>query len=160
MDDIEDNLGDLGDINSLVDQLKQSTKLAKQAPKETFNLEKKDLEQFILNNTGKLIKDSMDTIDSIKDFIVSAPEPEDVHSLAELYKASTSAIEALNKILLQQQKSETQVAIKTMDIQSKAAMLEQKSEKISFTREEIMDKLVGDGTILDIEETDHDSDDS
>lgn len=153
-DDIQDDLGDLGDINSLVDQLKQSTKLAKQIPKEEFSLDKKDLEQFILNNTGKLIKDSMDTIDSIKDFIVSAPEPEDVHSLAELYKASTSAIEALNKILLQQQKSETQVAIKTMDIQSKAAMLEQKSDKISFTREEIMDKLVNDGTILEIEDAD------
>lgn len=155
-DDIQDDLGDLGDINSLVDQLKQSTKLAKQMPKEEFNLDKKDLEQFILNNTGKLIKDSMNTIDSIKDFIVSAPEPEDVHSLAELYKASTSAIEALNKILLQQQKSETQVAIKTMDIQSKAAMLEQKSDKISFTREEIMDKLVNDGTILEIEDADTD----
>lgn len=153
-DDIQDDLGDLGDINSLVDQLKQSTKLAKQIPKEEFSLDKKDLEQFILNNTGKLIKDSMDTIDSIKDFIVSAPEPEDVHSLAELYKASTSAIEALNKILLQQQKSETQVAIKTMDIQSKAAMLEQKSDKISFTREEIMDKLVNDGTILEIDDAD------
>jgi len=155
-DDIQDDLGDLGDINSLVDQLKQSTKLAKQMPKKEFSLDKKDLEQFILNNTGKLIKDSMDTIDSIKDFIVSAPEPEDVHSLAELYKASTSAIEALNKILLQQQKSETQVAIKTMDIQSKAAMLEQKSDKISFTREEIMDKLVNDGTILEIEDADTD----
>ena len=153
-DDIQDDLGDLGDINSLVDQLKQSTKLAKQIHKEEFSLDKKDLEQFILNNTGKLIKDSMDTIDSIKDFIVSAPEPEDVHSLAELYKASTSAIEALNKILLQQQKSETQVAIKTMDIQSKAAMLEQKSDTISFTREEIMDKLVNDGTILEIEDAD------
>ena len=79
--------------------VKQGTKLAKKVEKQEFNLDKSNLEQFILNNTGKLIQDSMHTIDSIKDFIESAPEPEDVHSLAELYKASTSAIEALNKIL-------------------------------------------------------------
>jgi len=151
-DDNDDNLGDLGNIDSLLDQLKQGTKLAKKVEKQEFNLDKSNLEQFILNNTGKLIQDSMHTIDSIKDFIESAPEPEDVHSLAELYKASTSAIEALNKILLQQQKAETQVAIKTMDIQSKAALSEQKSDRLSFTREEVMNQLMSEGKLIEIEE--------
>lgn len=141
-------------IDSLLDQLKQSTKIAKQADKQDFNLDKKDLEQFILNNTGKLIQDSMQTIDSIKDFVVSAPEPEDVHSLAELYKASTSALEALNKILIQQQKSETQVAIKTMDIESKRALVDHKSDKLSFTREEVMQQLLEGGKLIEIEEDD------
>jgi hypothetical protein len=151
-EDNDDNLGDLGNIDSLLDQLKQGTSLAKKVEKQEFNLDKKDLEQFILNNTGKLIQDSMHTIDSIKDFIESAPEPEDVHSLAELYKASTSAIEALNKILLQQQKAETQVTIKTMDIQSKAALSEQKSDRLSFTREEVMQQLMSEGKLIEIEE--------
>ena len=91
------------DVKSLVDQLKDSVKTAKNMQSDKFSLAKEDLEQFILDNTGKLIKDSMDTIDDIKQYIISAPEPDDVHSLAELYKASTSAIEALNKILIQQQ---------------------------------------------------------
>jgi len=154
MEEEEKPIGGVSDIHSLLDQLKQGTKLAKEADKPKFELHKEDLEQFILNNTGRLISDSMETIDSIKEFIISAPEPEDVHSLAELYKASTGAIEALNKILLQQQKSQTQITVKTMDIQSKAALIEQKSDKISFTREEIMDKLVNDGSILEIEDTD------
>ena len=89
------------EIKSLIDQLKESNKLAKTVDKQPFSLNKEDLESFILNNTGKLIQDSMETIDNIKQYIISAPEPEDVHSLAELYKASTGAIEALNKILLQ-----------------------------------------------------------
>ena len=122
-------------VKTLIDQLKENNQLVKKVSNSGFELEKDDLEQFILNNTGKLIQDSMETIDTIKQYVVSAPEPEDVHSLAELYKASTSAIEALNKILLQQQKSNTQVAIKTMDIQSKQQLSQSDSKKITFTRD-------------------------
>ncbi len=160
MEDDEKPVGGVGDIHSLLDQLKQGTKLAKEVQKPKFELQKEDLEQFILNNTGQLISDSMETIDSIKEFIISAPEPEDVHSLAELYKASTGAIEALNKILLQQQKAATQITVKTMDIQSKAALSDGKSERISFTRDEIMEKLVSDGNIIEIEDADSTDSDS
>jgi hypothetical protein len=137
-------------IDSLLDQLKHTTELTRNPEKAPFNLKKEDLEQFILNNTGRLIEDSMDTIDNIKQFIVSAPEPEDVHSLAELYKASTSAIEALNKVLLQQQKAETQIKVKVMDIESKQAMLEQKGSSNTLTRQEILDKLMNSGDIIEI----------
>ena len=104
---VEDN-EDTNDVGTLLDQLKENNQLVKSARKNDFKLDKADLEQFILNNTGRLIEDSMETIATIKQYVVSAPEPDDVHSLAELYKASTSAIEALNKILIQQQKSNTQ----------------------------------------------------
>ena len=140
------------DIKSLVDQLKESSNLAKKIDKPGFVLNKEDLEQFILNNTGKLINDSMETIDNIKEYIISAPEPEDVHSLAELYKASTGAIEALNKVLLQQQKSNTQIAVKTMDIQSKQALAESKDkDKITFTRDEIFDQLIKRGEVIEVD---------
>ena len=65
-------------VRTLLDQLKENNKLIK-STKNDFTLEKKDLEQFILNNTGRLITDSMETIDNIKQYIISAPEPEDVH---------------------------------------------------------------------------------
>lgn len=142
-------------IKSLVDQLKESTKLSKNIDKQPeFELKKEDLEQFVLNNTGRLIQDSMDTIDNIKQYIVAAPEPEDVHSLAELYKASTGAIEALNKILLQQQKSETQLTVKTMDIQAKQALAEKKDDQQTFTREEIFQQLLDSAQVVEAEVTD------
>ena len=78
---MEEDINDSQDVKSLLDQLKDTTKMAREVQRKPFTLEKKDLEQFVLNNTGKLIQDSMETIDSIKDFIISAPEPEDVHSL-------------------------------------------------------------------------------
>lgn len=137
------------DIKTLLDQLKDTTQAVNQVHKQPFTLEKEDLEQFVLNNTGRLIQDSMETIDNIKQYIISAPEPEDVHSLAELYKASTGAIEALNKILLQQHKAQAQIAVKTMDIQSKQALAEQKDDKSTFTRDEIMKELLEGGKIID-----------
>lgn len=137
------------DIKTLLDQLKDTTQAANQVQKQPFTLEKENLEQFILNNTGRLIQDSMETIDNIKQYIISAPEPEDVHSLAELYKASTGAIEALNKILLQQQKAQAQITVKTMDIQSKQALAEQKDDRSTFTRDEIMKELLEGGKIID-----------
>lgn len=142
---------DENDVKSLLDQLKDTTKLAKQVDKAPFDLPKEDLEKFILNNTGKLIQDSMETIDNIKQYIISAPEPEDVHSLAELYKASTGAIEALNKILLQQQKTQAQITVKTMDIQSKQALADKREDKSTFTREEIMEQLFNSGDLIDAE---------
>lgn len=144
-------------IKSLIDQLKDSTKLARTVDKPEFTLKKEELEQFILNNTGRLIQDSMETIDNIKQYIISAPEPEDVHSLAELYKASTSAIEALNKIYIQQQKSDTQLTVKTMDIQAKQALANEKDQgKITFTRDEVFKQLIDSGKIIETEIADTD----
>ena len=139
------------EVKTLVDQLKENNSMVTQIQKSDFTLEKEDLEQFILNNTGRLIQDSMNTIDNIKQYIISAPEPEDVHSLAELYKASTTAIEALNKLLLQQQKAEAQVAIKTMDIESKKELADTKDNKLTFTRDEIFDKLLSRGDLIEAE---------
>lgn len=146
------------EVKTLVDQLKENNTIVNQIQKTDFKLEKEDLEQFILNNTGRLIQDSMNTIDNIKQYIINAPEPEDVHSLAELYKASTTAIEALNKLLLQQQKSETQMAIKTMDINSKKELAETKENKLTFTRDEIFEKLVERGDVIEAEIADQDDD--
>lgn len=145
---------DRDDVKTLLDQLKDTTKATNEVVKQEFVLEKKDLEQFVLNNTGRLIQDSMETIDSIKQYIVNAPESEDVHSLAELYKASTGAIEALNKILLQQQKTEAQITVKTMDIQSKQALADKRDDKSTFTREEIMEQLLSSGEVIEAEVSD------
>lgn len=148
---------DRSDVKTLLDQLKETTKAANTIQKSDFVLNKEDLEQFILNNTGRLIQDSMETIDSVKQYIVSAPESEDVHSLAELYKASTGAIEALNKILLQQQKAQAQITVKTMDIQAKQAIAEKKDERDTFTREEIMEQLLNSGKVIEAEISDTES---
>lgn len=141
------------DIKNLIDQLKDASAVAKKPPVETFNLPKEELEQFIINSAGKLIQDSMSTIDDIKQYVTAAPESEDIHSLAELYKASTGAIEALNKLLIQHQRSATQIAVKTMDIESKQQLANNTDKKITFTREEIVKELMDSGKMIELDDS-------
>ena len=142
-------------IKNLIDQLKETTQLAKSEQKvNTFNLPKEELEQFVINSAGKLIQDSMETIDDIRQYVSAAPESEDIHSLAELYKASTGAIEALNKLLIQQNRSVTQLTVKTMDIESKKQIAEDSGKKITFTREEIVGELLKNGNMLELDAED------
>jgi hypothetical protein len=69
-------------------------------------------------------------------------------------KASTDAIDTLNKLLIQDKKSTTQVGIKQMDIEAKKDLLEAKESNAgnTLTREEVFKKLLDDAKVIDIEE--------
>jgi hypothetical protein len=144
------------EVETLIDQLKDTTSFIKKTERkaEKFNLEKADLEQFILNSSGKLISDSLNVIDDMREFVESAPDADTISSLAALMKASTDAIDTLNKVLIQDKKSATSVGVKQMDIESKKDLLEAK-EKTSIntlTREEVFKKLLEDAKVIDIED--------
>jgi len=142
------------DADSLISQLRENNSIAKNKEElcERFELSKEDLEAFILNSTGKLIKDSLETIDTIKQYVLSAPNPEEVHSLAELYKASTNALDTLNKVLIQDKKSATQVGIKQMDIEAKSQLADKKESKKLLTRDDIIKKLITDADVIEVED--------
>ena len=72
MDDSEEH-DSSKDVKSLIEQLNQGVKISKNVNVPAFSLAKEELEQFVLDNTGRLIKDSMETIDSIKQYIINAP---------------------------------------------------------------------------------------
>ena len=60
-----------------------------------------------------------------------------------MVKASTSAIDTLNKINLAEQKNKTAKEIKIMDIESKKELKNTESEhRVTFTREDILKKLM------------------
>tara|TARA_Y100000592_G_C5340012_1_gene253753 strand:- start:73 stop:522 length:450 start_codon:yes stop_codon:yes gene_type:complete len=143
------------EIDNLLDQLKDNTSFVKKVEKkkEKFNLDKDELEQFILNSSGKLINDSLHVIDDMREFVEAAPDAETITSLAALMKASTDAIDTLNKVLIQDKKSATQVGVKQMDIEAKKALADESSNKVNtLTREEVFKKLLEDAKVIDIEE--------
>lgn len=155
MDDEEEILSDL------LSQLKENTSFNNKAMKnhEHFELPKEELERFILNTSGRLVKDSLDMIDIVKERVAGAAEPEDVASLSELFKASTSTIEALNKVLLQDKKAMTTLTVKQMDIESKKELAEtERKDKMLASREEMMEQLIKDAKLIDV--TDQDSQES
>ena len=142
-------------LDDLLGQLKTTTAFTNKAVKsnDSFNVPKDELEEFILNTSGRLVKDSLDMIDIVKERVASAAEPDDVASLSELFKASTSTIEALNKILIQDKRTMTTVAVKQMDIESKKEIAETEGKnKMLASRDEMMSKIIQSANVIDITE--------
>lgn len=132
------------DIGDLVDQLKNAEKYLKKPEKaeEEFNLDPEELEKFILNNAGKLVKKSIDMVDEVKQYVETAPESRDVSSLSELINASSSAIETLSKILVQNKRDKTQKEVKQMDIDGKKQLLQGEfNAKVMLSRDDVMKEL-------------------
>ena len=132
------------DIGDLVDQLKNAEKYLKKPEKaeEEFNLNPEELEKFILNNAGKLVKKSIDMVDEVKQYVETAPESRDVSSLSELINASSSAIETLSKILVQNKRDKTQKEVKQMDIDGKKQLMQGEfNAKVMLSRDDVMKEL-------------------
>jgi hypothetical protein len=141
------------EVNSLIEQLKTNNKVAKEASKneEAFNLDKEELEQFVLNSSGKLIQDSMGMIDNMKEYISAGSSADDIHAFSELFKASTQAMEILNKILIQNKRGQTTKEVKQMDIESKQSMHQDKVQATLISRDEVVKQLIDNAKLIDAE---------
>ena len=147
---MDDDMND--SIDDLLSQLQSSNQVARDADKQDdFKLDKEDLENFLLQYSGKLIKGSVDYVEDVKQFITSAPDAKDVESLSKLVGAAAAAIETLNKIHISDQKAKSTKELKVMDIESKKALQQQDTEtKLLLNREELMKQLIGDAQIIDV----------
>jgi hypothetical protein len=138
-------------IDDLVSQLKESNKAVKKVEKQRTELNSDNLEAFILKTSGALIEDSLDVIANVKDYTAGAPDARESTSLAELIKAASGAIDTLNKVLLQNKKSQTQLEIKEIDVKMKQGLaVVESSTKMLLSREELMKELIVDAHSLDI----------
>jgi hypothetical protein len=150
-------------VQDLIEQLQggsaQTSELVEVA--EKVNLNKDQLEQFILDNQGILIKDSVDVLQIMKQYVAAAPNAEDIGSFAELLKATSTAIDNLTKLHTSNQRVDTQVRIKQMDIEAKKEInTDNNMMKLVGTREEIFKKMLEDSVVVeaevsDVEQTDN-----
>ena len=139
-------------VDDLISQLKGASSASKELKKDEFNLDKDELENFLLNYSGKLIKGTVDYVEEVKQYITSAPDSRDVDALSKLVGASASAIESLNKILLQDKANEAKIQVKEMDIQNKKELQEKNNERIGLTinREELLKQLIDDAKVIEV----------
>jgi hypothetical protein len=140
-------------VDDLLSQLKGANLASKEIEKNEFNLDKDKLEDFLLKYSGKLIKDSVDYVEDVKQFITSAPDAKDVEALSKLVGASASAIESLNKILISNKQNDSRKEIKQMDIDSKKELAQENDKRIGLTinREELLKQLMDDAKVIDAE---------
>lgn len=143
------------EANDIIAQLKEIPKEAKQlaTKKDVEPLEKEKVEQFIIDQSAKLIQDSMEMIENMKEVVYYIPDADNVSSLAELIKASTGAIETLNKLVSQDKKSKTQLQVKKMDIESKKILQDQDQQhQLKISREEVLKQLIGGKDVIEAED--------
>ena len=90
-------------------------------------------------------------MDEVKDYIAGSSDPDSISALADLIKASSSAIEGLNKLVVQNKRSATTIAAKTIDVNAKYAIEEKKNENALIgTREEIFKRVLAQAKVIDI----------
>lgn len=139
-------------VDDLIQQLQTTVQVSRDIQKDEFKLDKENLEDFLLQNSGKLIKSSVDFVDEVKQFITSAPDSRDLEALSKLVGASAAAIETLNKMHIADAKNKTTKEIKQMDIDSKKELQDSSNEtKLLVNREELLKRLVDSAEIIDAE---------
>jgi hypothetical protein len=128
----------------------QST--AKSVPRGTpTNITEDNINDYILQKTGTLIDAGLGAVSDLKDFVVQGQNPDEIAALSELISSTTKAIEALNRINLQNKKAKTDKELKTMDIEGKKAIagslpgnVTNNTVNLVASREEIFKQLLND----------------
>lgn len=135
-DEVQDMVG------SLIDQLKENNQAIEKVKAVREPLKKEELEDFVREKGATLIEDALEMVSTVKDFIISAPNAEDVEALSGLINATAAAMDTLNKINIQDKKSDASFKLKEMDIKAKKELQQaDASVKIMLTREEVLKSL-------------------
>jgi hypothetical protein len=147
----------MSDIDTLLNELssfsfpQQST--AKSVPRGApTQITEENINDYILQKTGTLIDAGLGAVSDLKDFIVQGQNPDEIAALSELISSTTKAIEALNKINLQNKKAKTDKELKAIDIEGKKAIagslpgnnITNNTVNLVASREEIFKQLLND----------------
>lgn len=129
-------------VNSLLEQLSEFPR-KKKAAEESVGLTKENIEDFLLSYTGKLVKDSVESVENMKDFIDSAPDAESTEALASLIKSATSSIDILQRIMTAREKNDSSKEIAKMKIESQREQTDKEiGAKLLMSREELIKALI------------------
>jgi hypothetical protein len=147
----------MSDIDTLLNELssfsfpQQTT--ARSVPRGTStHVTEDNINEYILQKTGTLIDAGLGAVSDLKDFVVQGQNPDEIAALSELISSTTKAIEALNRINLQNKKAKTDKELKTMDIEGKKAIanslpgnnITNNTVNLVASREEIFKQLLND----------------
>jgi hypothetical protein len=143
MREFEDDLDQ--DVDNIIAQLKNQTKKINDVAKERIQLEKGDIEKFIIDNASNVVTDCVDMIQSLKLDVQAGGDSKLIESTATLVNAFTSAIDALSKLKLSEDKINAQKEIKQMDISAKLIANnenETSAKGVYISREELIKGLL------------------
>lgn len=147
----------MSDIDTLLNELSSFSfpqpSTVKSVPRGTpTHITEDNINEYILQKTGTLIDAGLGAVSDLKDFIVQGQNPDEIAALSELISSTTKAIEALNKINLQNKKAKTDKELKAIDIEGKKSIagslpgnnITNNTVNLVASREEIFKQLLND----------------
>ena len=149
MDDyIDDAVDDI--LSQLSNSKKDCTSIVKNKGYDKITKDK--LEDFVIEKSADLVQRALDIVDEIKDRACAGGDPEEIKSLADVLKATSSAVDALNKIHISTERNRTAKEINDKNIEAKRGMnLENNQTKLMLTRQEAMKRLFDKSDAIDAE---------
>ena len=128
-------------VNDIITQIKDHTNnINTSEKKDTPDIT--NLEEFLIEKTSSLITSSIDMVEDVKEYISSAPENRDVASLAELIRASSSAIDTLTKLHTSTEQNKNRIEVKQMDVDSKEKLNTIDNQtKVLLSRDDVLQVL-------------------
>jgi len=128
-------------VDSIINQLKNQSRSLKESKKSPPpQLQKEEMEQFIIDKASEIVNGCVEVIGIIHDEIKCAPDPKLIESGATFINAFTSALDALGKLEINRQKIGAQRDIAKLNASTKLLSNdEEKSSKgVFISREELI----------------------
>lgn len=139
-------------VNDLIDQIKQSTADTKKIVKENPEITKENLEEFVLNSTGRLVTQGLEIVEGVKEYVMNNPESREVVALSEALKAVASALSVVKDIQVTQMKKDSSLEIKKLEIESRKQLKNTDIQaKFLMSRDEMFKKIMEEAKTIEAE---------
>lgn len=147
------------EVDDIISQIKNQSKIFKKPETVIPDLTKEGLEDFVIKNAAKTVQMSVEMMEQLKMEVLAGADSKLVESVSELVKATTSAIDSLSKLKIADDKNKTQKEITQMNIDAKVTKDDdEKSKGLLLSREDVIKALMGEPQ-KNIENKEDDEDD-
>ena len=130
------------EVNDIISQIKNQSKILKKPESTMPELTKEGLEDFVIKNAAKTVQMSVEMMEQLKTEVLAGADSKLVESVSELVKATTSAIDSLSKLKIAEDKNKTQKEITQMNIDAKVTKDDDERKGVLLSREEIIKVLM------------------
>lgn len=107
------------EVDDIISQIKNQSKIPKSPEKSIPDLKKEDLENFIIQNAANVVRNSSEMVERMKIEVMAGATSDLIEATSELVKATSSAIDSLIKLKTAEDKLKSQKELAVMNIESK-----------------------------------------
>lgn len=126
------------EVDDILSQIKNQSKSFNDAEKNFVGkkITKEQMEEFIIENAAHVVQQSVDMVNRLSREAIASADPKMVDSVAGLVRATTTALDALTKLKIAEDKNNTQKEIAQMGI--KKGDDENKPKGLMLSRDDVM----------------------